>query len=71
MSVTSVRDKSVQQHLLFAKNDEMISDLCKSLATEFLLIDEGDIKGFLGIQIDHRLESDGSITITMSQPGQK
>jgi hypothetical protein len=55
--------------LLFAKNDEMISDLCKSLTTKFLLKDKGDIEGFLGIQINHCIESDGSITITMSQPG--
>jgi hypothetical protein len=55
--------------LLFAKDDDTISDLCQSLSTEFLLKDEGDIAGFLGIQIDHTIAPDGSINITMTQPG--
>ena len=36
---------------------------------EFFLKDEGNIEGFLGIQIMHTTEPDGSITITMTQPG--
>jgi Reverse transcriptase (RNA-dependent DNA polymerase) len=47
--------------LLFAKDDDSISDLCQSLSTEFLLKDEGDIAGFLGIQIDHTIAPDGSM----------
>jgi hypothetical protein len=55
--------------LLFVKNDETINELCQSLSTKFLLKDEGDIEGFLGIQIDHTITPDGSVTITMTQPG--
>jgi Reverse transcriptase (RNA-dependent DNA polymerase) len=55
--------------LIFAKNDATIDDLCKSLSTEFLLKDEGNIENFLGIKIDHNLATDGTVTITMTQPG--
>jgi hypothetical protein len=55
--------------LMFARDDSIIDDLCKCLSTEFLLKDEGDIEGFLGIQIMHMTKPDGSITITMMQPG--
>jgi hypothetical protein len=55
--------------LFFAKDDNTISDLCKCLSTEFLLKDEGDIENFLGINIAHKVEDDGSVTITMTQPG--
>ena len=55
--------------LMFARNDSIIDDLCKCLSTEFLLKDEGDIEAFLSIQITHMTEPDGSITITMTQPG--
>jgi hypothetical protein len=55
--------------LVFANNDETITDLCKCLSTEFLLKDEGNIENFLGINIAHRVESDGSVTITMTQTG--
>jgi hypothetical protein len=33
------------------------------------LKDEDDIEGFLGIQIDCTITPDGSVTITMTQPG--
>jgi hypothetical protein len=55
--------------LMFTSDDSIIDDLCKCLSTKFLLKDEGDIEGFLGIQITHMTEPDGSITITMKQPG--
>ena len=55
--------------LMFTCNDTIIDDLCKCLSTEFLLKDKGNIEGFLGIQIMHMTEADGSITITMMQPG--
>ena len=55
--------------LIFAKNDTMISELCQSLLTEFLLKDEGNIENFLGIKIDHHISDDGAVTITMTQPG--
>jgi hypothetical protein len=55
--------------LIFAKNDATIDDLCQSLSTEFLLKDEGNIENFLGIKIDHDLAADGTVTITMTQPG--
>ena len=55
--------------LFFANDDAMITDLCKCLSTEFLLKDEGNIENFLGINIAHALDSDGSVTITMTQPG--
>jgi hypothetical protein len=55
--------------LLFARDDDTISDLCQSLSTKFLLKDEGDIAGFLGIQINHAIAPNGSINITMTQPG--
>jgi hypothetical protein len=32
-------------------------------------MDEGDIENFLGINIAHKLEDDGSVMITMTQPG--
>ena len=54
--------------LKFAQDDTTINDLCQCLSTEFLLQDEGDITGYLGIQITHTTEPDGSITITMTQP---
>jgi len=55
--------------LFFANDDSTINDLCKCLSTEFLLKDEGNIENFLGINIAHSLDSDGSVTITMTQPG--
>lgn len=55
--------------LFFAKDDKTITDLCKCLSTEFLLKDEGDIENFLGINITHKLDDDGSVTITMTQSG--
>ena len=55
--------------LMFTCNDSTIDDLCKCLSTKFLLKDEGDIEGFLGIQITHTTKPDGSIMITMTQPG--
>jgi Reverse transcriptase (RNA-dependent DNA polymerase) len=55
--------------LIFAKNDATIDDLCQSLSTEFLLKDEGNIENFLGIKIYHNLATDGTVTITMTQPG--
>jgi Reverse transcriptase (RNA-dependent DNA polymerase) len=55
--------------LIFAKNDTMISELCQSLSTKFLLKDEGNIENFLGIKIDHHISDDGAVTITMTQPG--
>jgi hypothetical protein len=55
--------------LVFANDNETIADLCKCLSTEFLLKDEGDIENFLGINISNRVESDGSVTITMTQTG--
>ena len=54
--------------LMFAQDDTTIDDLCQCLSTEFLLQDKGDITGYLGIQITHTTEPDGSITITMTQP---
>ena len=54
--------------LMFTQDDTTIDDLCKCLSTEFLCQDEGDIAGYLGIQITHTTELDGSITITMTQP---
>ena len=54
---------------MFAHDDSIIDNLCKCLSTKFLLKDKGDIEGFLGIQIAHMTEPDGSITITMTQPG--
>ena len=43
---------------MFARDDTTIDDLCKCLSTEFLLQDEGDIAGYLGIQITHTTELD-------------
>ena len=41
---------------MFTRDDTTINDLCKCLSTEFLLQDdEGDIAGYLGIQITHRI----------------
>ena len=54
--------------LMFTQDDTTINDLCKCLSKEFLLSDEGNIAGYLGIQITHTTEPDGSITITMTQP---
>ena len=55
---------------MFTRDDTTIDNLCKCLSTEFILQDEeGDIAGYLGIQITHMTEPDGSITITMTQPG--
>ena len=51
-----------------AQDDTTIDKLCKCLSTEFILQDEGDITGYLGIQITHTTEPDGLITITMTQP---
>jgi hypothetical protein len=55
--------------LVFTINDETIADFCKCLSTKFLLKDEGNIKNFLGINITNRVQSDGSVTITMTQTG--
>jgi Reverse transcriptase (RNA-dependent DNA polymerase) len=55
--------------LIFAKNDATIDDLCQLLSTKFLLKDEGNIENFLGIKIDHDLAADGTVMITMTQPG--
>jgi len=54
--------------LLFAKDNATINELCQSLSTKFLLKDEGNIEGFLGIQINHTITLEGSVTITMTQP---
>ena len=54
--------------LMFTQDDTTIDDLCQCLSTEFLLQDEGNITGYLGIQITHTTKPDGSITITMTQP---
>jgi hypothetical protein len=55
--------------LVFANKDETITDLTKCLSTEFLLEDEGDIENFLGINIKHTVNSDGTVQITMTQTG--
>lgn len=55
--------------LMFTKDDQMIANLCSSLLTEFLLKEEGSIENFLGINVDHKLSDNGSITITMTQMG--
>ena len=55
--------------LMFAWDDTTIDDLWKCLSNKFLLQDEGNIAGYLGIQITHTTEPDGSITIIMTQPG--
>ena len=55
--------------LMFTQDNTTINDLCKCLSTEFLLQDEGNIAGYLGIQITHTMAPDGSIAITMTQPG--
>jgi hypothetical protein len=55
--------------LMFARHQSVLDDLCRCLSTEFLLKDEGDIESFLGIKIMHTIEQDGSITITVAQPG--
>jgi hypothetical protein len=51
----------------FANNNEAIVNLCKCLATKFLLQDDGDIKNFLNINISHWLEPDNSLLMTMTQ----
>ena len=53
---------------MFACNNLIINDLCKCLSTKLLLKDEGNIEGFLGIQITHMTKPDRSIMITMMQP---
>ena len=55
--------------MIFAHDDSIIDDLCKCLSTKFLLKDEGDIEGFLSVQITHMTKPNGSITITIMQPG--
>ena len=54
--------------LMFTQDNATLDELCKCLSTEFLLQDESNIVGYLGIQITHTTEPDGSITITMTQP---
>ena len=55
--------------LMFAWDETTIDDLYKCLLIEFLLQDGGNISGYISIQITHTTELDGSITITMTQPG--
>lgn len=56
--------------MIVSCSPRMITKLCISLSTEFLLKDEGSIKNFLSINnIVHRLKDDGSITIKMTQMG--
>jgi len=50
---------------MFAKTADIIDNLIASLCTEFTLTDEGDINGFLGIDVKHL--SDGSYELM--QPG--
>ena len=54
--------------LMFTCDELTINNLCKCLLTEFILQDEGDMTSYLGIQITHMTQLDGSITITMMQP---
>ena len=51
--------------LMFAKTADIIENLIASLRTEFTLTDEGDVNGFLGIDVKNL--SDGSYELT--QPG--
>ena len=53
---------------MFTQDNATINNLCQCLSTEFLLQDEGNIAGYLSIQITHTTKPDGSITITMTQP---
>jgi hypothetical protein len=39
------------------------------LSTKFLLKDEGNKENFLGIKIDHDLAANGTVMMTMTQPG--
>ena len=49
--------------LMFAHDNSIIDDLCKCLSTKFLLKDEGDIEGFLGIQITHMTKPDAPLQL--------
>jgi hypothetical protein len=56
--------------LIFANDDSTMDDLCKSLSSNFLLKDEGDIKDFLGFRLSKSIDpADGSVTIIITQPG--
>ena len=56
--------------VIFADDDFTIDDLCKSLLSNFLLKDEGDIEDFLGIHLTKSINpADRSVTFTITQPG--
>jgi hypothetical protein len=51
-------------------SDAIINDFIKELADDgFLLTDEGDIKEFLGIHVEHTVTTDGQVKISMTETG--
>jgi hypothetical protein len=55
----------VDDCLIFAQQDETITNLINALSADFLLQDEGDVNAFLGVQIHRDMSSE---TITLTQP---
>jgi hypothetical protein len=58
----------VDDCLLFAKHQSEIDQLVAELHETFVMTDEGDVSTYLGIKIEHHTDSDGNMTIKMSQP---
>ena len=61
----------IDDTIFLADNDKIIDEHISSLkALDFDLTDEGDIKAFLGVQVEQTLDINGNVTtIKMSQPG--
>jgi hypothetical protein len=51
---------------IFSQSNDVINDLIKSLSSEFLLQDEGNVSAFLGVQIN---KDTTTKTIALTQPG--